>query len=718
MYIHNKKVARIAALGAFFAICCIVYIVRLGTLELSGENIGGHKSDGTTQRSVIVQAQRGQIYDREGRVLVSNSYTYDITLDYSVFPKEESERNGVIIRVLEALTAFRGYAGFSEERYPLVGEYPNLEYSESAYDTEGNTFASLVYFIEESGLRADAVAKLRKSGYSRDEAAKEFDRDPLKYVSADGLVGYMTEEYGLLLSDGDSGTRYFSDYEVELLLMIRYSMVISGFSRANDYTFIKNVPLDTITSVLEWGLDGVWYSVSATRVYEYPGYASHILGQTGPIYAEDWEYYKAQGYNMNATVGISGCELAFEEYLRGSDGIKVIVEDKNGNVVDEYMKTEAIAGRDVYLTIDIDLQIAAEDGLKDNVAYVNGLSTGTESRAGALTAIDPSNGEVLVLASYPSFDLTTLGEDYNTLAADEALPLLNRALQGTYAPGSTFKPGVALAALCEGVVGASTLVDCEGVYRYYDSYQPKCWVYNSTSSPIKMHGPINAVEALEVSCNCYFYEVGRVMGIHSLNRYSNGYGLGLSTGIELAEAVGSLAGPAYREDYHLIDWQPTDTIAAAIGQSDNAFTPLQLSSYISTVVNYGTRYRTHLLLKVVDFATGEVVYAPEAEIMSAMELPEQHVSTVIRGMERVVSEGDTVGYFMQDVPVTVAGKTGTAQVGGNQSDNGLFVCVAPSRAPEIVVSSVVERCGGGSYAALAAARVLEEYYAPSEEVVE
>lgn len=714
MYVHNKKAARILALAVFFAVCCIVYVVRMGTLELSSENIGGHKTNGTTERTVILQAVRGQIYDREGRVLVSNSYTYDITIDYSVFPKEEDKRNDIIIGVLSAMTELRGYAGYTEERYPFVGEYPNLEYSEKAYDTQTNTYSSLVYFIEESPLRADGISKLRKEGYSRAAATEEFDADPLKYVSADSIVDYMIEEYGLLLTDGDGDTRYYSDPEVDLLLKIRYGMVISGFSRANDFTFLKDVPLDTITSVLEMGFDGVWYSTSAQRVYEYPGYASHILGQTGPIYAENWEYYKAQGYNMNATVGISGCELAFEEYLRGSDGVKVIVEDRQGNVVDEYIKVEPITGKDVYLTIDMDLQIAAEDGLRDNVEYVNDIPTGADSRAGALTAVDPSSGEVLALASYPSFDLTTLGENYNTLAADKALPLLNRALQGTYAPGSTFKPGVALAAMCEGVVGSDSLIDCTGIYRYYDSYQPKCWVYNSTSSPIRMHGEINAVEALEVSCNCYFYDVGRLMGIDALNKYSNGYGLGLSTGIELAEATGILAGPRHRQDYHLIDWQPTDTIAAAIGQSDNAFTPLQLSSYISTLVNCGTRYRAHLLYRVVDFSSGETVYAPEPEILSAMELPRQYVNTVIEGMERVVSETDVVRRFMRNVPVTVAGKTGTAQIGGNQSDNGLFVCFAPSEKAEIVISSVIEKCGGGSYASMAAGRVLEAYYGEGE----
>ena len=373
------------------------------------------------------------------------------------------------------------------------------------------------------------------------------------------------------------------------------------------------------------------------------------------------------------------------------------------------MKTEPRAGQDVYLTIDIDLQITAEDALRDNVAYVNNYVSGSKSRAGALSAIDPSSGEVLVLASYPTFDLTTLNAEYASLSNDDAIPLLNRALNGTYAPGSTFKPGVALAALNENTVSAHQLVNCNGIYTYYSSYQPRCWVYNSASSSISRHGNIDVIEALRVSCNCYFYEVGRCVGIDTLNRYCRAYGLGEETGIELSEATGSLAGPNYRELNHLISWQPTDTIAASIGQSDNAFTPLQLGVYLSTLVNRGTRYSSHLLLKVTDFASGDEVYRSIPQVVDSIELSEENVDTVIEGMVQVVETNSIVKRFMKNLPVSVAGKTGTAQVGGKEADNGLFICCAPSDSPQIVISAVIERCGSGSYASMAAAEVIEKY---------
>jgi penicillin-binding protein 2 len=282
-------------------------------------------------------------------------------------------------------------------------------------------------------------------------------------------------------------------------------------------------------------------------------------------------------------------------------------------------------------------------------------------------------------------------------------------LNGLYAPGSTFKPAVTAAALSEGVVTAQTKVECAGVYTYYQSYQPKCWIYNSTSSDQRQHGFITADEALRVSCNCYYYEVGRVLGIDRMNDYCTRFGLGLPTGIELGEATGILAGPAWREATHQKDWMATDTIAAAIGQSDNAFTPMQLSTYISTLVNGGTRYGAHLLYRVTTPA-GEVVYEAQPQVLDSFTLKESHRQEILYGMEQVISSSSSISNWMRRVPVKVAGKTGTAQVGGKADDNGLFVCCAPSRQPDIVVTSVIERSGGGSYAALAASRVLEAYY--------
>ena len=706
----NPRVTRMVALGGVFMAICLVYLVIFGVMELHPDNIHGHKQDATTQRTVIVQAMRGQIYDRNGKPLVTNEYTYSLTIDYSVLPADALERNSTLLQTLDVLyTCGEGHL-FQDYRYPFAGVYPDITYSAVAEVPDSLEYNTLMAQFESSGLRNKAIRKLKSSsGMTSKQAEEAFDANPLAYIDAATLLDYFEDEYALLALDGESHEYLYTELEIDSLLHIYWGMEATGFSRANDYVMAVGVSMDTIANEKELALPGVGFSTSYERVYQYPGYASHILGQTGPIYAEDWEKYKELGYNMNAMVGISGCEAAFESYLHGQDGVKVIVEDTDGKVVNEYMKTQPVAGQDVYLTIDIDLQIAAEDGLKENVSYVYNNLGKDECKAGALTAVDPNTGEVLACASYPTYDLTTYNKNYNQLLLDSALPLTNRALNGLYAPGSTFKPAVTAAALAEGVVGISEKVECAGIYTYYQSYQPKCWIYNSQSAQ-KEHGWITADDALRVSCNCYYYEVGRRLGIARMNEYCTRLGLGCATGIELGEATGILAGPAYREASHQKEWMATDTIAAAIGQSDNAFTPMQLSMYIATLVNGGKRYSAHLLHHVKDLSQEEAVYTAEAVVLDTWQLADAYRQEILYGMEQVITSSQSINNWMKRIPVTVAGKTGTAQVGGKSDDNGLFVCCAPSRNPEIVVTSVIEKSGGGSYAALAAARVLEAYY--------
>ena len=706
---RNSHISRLWILGVAFLLVCLVYVVHLATLELNAENIGGHKQDGTVSRTVVVEAVRGQIYDRNGVPLVVNEYTYHLTMDYSVLPTDMASRNSVILQALHMLEDCGEAGKFCTYDFPFDGHYPNLTYRESASDPVSDIYDTLLDVVETNGLRREAILRIKSEKYMNTADATDlYESAPLECITAKRLVEYFVEEYELDATD-EAGKPLYSAVDVDRLIRVLWGMEAVGFSRANDYVMAEGVTMETITCEKELGIPGIGFTTDVRRVYRYPGVASHILGQTGPIYAEEWPEYKKKGYSMNAIVGKSGCEAAFEEYLRGSDGIKVIVEDKDGNIVDEYMKTEAIAGRDVYLTIDIELQMAAEEALAENIEYIRKTYGREDCEKGAIVAMEPGTGAVLAIASYPTYDLTTYNKDYESLASNPAQPLLNRALSGLYAPGSTFKPGMVVAALMEGVVTASTTLECAGTYTHYQSYQPDCWIYNS-GGPVRKHGWINAAYALQVSCNCYFYETGRLLGISKMNMYCRMFGLGDATGIELGEQTGSLAGPDHRADLHGLEWQPTDTIAAAIGQSDNAFTPLQLGVYTSTLVNGGNRYAAHLLYKVRDFSTREDVMVVAPRLISSFDLPDAHRLTVIQGMEQMVSESSSVSHYMRNVPVTVAGKTGTAQTGAGSTENGLFVCCAPSRAPEIVVVSVIERAGGGSYSAMSAGAVLEAYY--------
>ena len=707
---QRDRIRRLWVLGFLFLAVCLVYVIRLATLELRAENIRGHKQDGTTSRTVVVQAVRGQIYDRNGVPLVTNAYTYDLTMDYSVLPQENDARNEIILKALHMLEDCGEGSRFLAHDFPFDGYYPSFAYAATLGDPSSSARRTWMSVTTENGLRREAILSLKDTQHlNTSEATAAYEADPLAAVDAERLIRYFTEEYDLDATD-ESGTPLYSPADIDRLFRVLWGMEASGFSRANDYTMARNVSMDTITHEKELGLAGVGFSTTATRVYNYPGYASHILGQTGPIYAEEWEQYKEQGYAMNAMVGKSGCEAAFEAYLHGQDGVKVVVEDEDGNIVSEYMKSAPVAGQDVYLTIDIHLQIAAEEALAENVTYIQTTYGRTDCKAGAIVAMDPNNGELLALASYPSYDLTTYNRDYESLAADKALPLFNRALLGEYAPGSTFKPAMVAAALEEGIVNPSTLLECAGVYTYYDSYQPDCWIYN-TDGAVRQHGYINAAEALRVSCNCYFYEAGRRLGIDRMNHYCRLMGLGEATGIELGESTGALAGPGHRDAHPMLsDWQATDTIAAAIGQSDNAFTPLQLSVYTSALVNGGNRYAAHLLRRTRDISTGADTSVTSPQLLGSFDLSEANRLTILGGMEQVVSTSAQISGYMKGVPVSVAGKTGTAQT-GRADDNGLFVCCAPSRTPEIVVTSIIENAGGGSYSAMSAGRVLQAYYA-------
>ncbi|MBQ4111467.1 MAG: hypothetical protein IJD38_01590 [Clostridia bacterium] len=709
MPVRNQRIKRLWGLGVVFLLICAVYVVRLATLELSSENIGGHRQDGTTERTVVVQAVRGQIYDRNGVPLVTNAYTYNLTMDYSVLPADMTSRNTAILQALHMLETCGEVGRFCTYDFPFEGYYPSYTYRSTLSDPVSDTFDTFSDVVTTNGLRREAILRIKsEKRMNTADATDYYEADPSGSITAERLTAYFVKEYELD-ARSEGGTPLYSNADIDRLIRVLWGMEAVGFSRANDYVLAENVTMETVTHEKELGIPGIGFSTEATRVYAFPGYASHILGQTGPIYAEEWSYYKELGYAMNAIVGKSGCEAAFEEYLHGQDGIKVVVEDAHGNTVREYMKTEPVAGKDVYLTIDIHLQIAAEEALKKNINHIRSTYNRDDCKAGAILAMDPGSGAVLAIASYPTYDLTTYNRDYHTLLADEALPLFNRALSGLYAPGSTFKPAMVAAALTEGIITSSTKLECAGTYTYYQSYQPDCWIHNSTGA-IRQHGWINAAEALRVSCNCYFYETGRLLGINNMNLYCRLMGLGESTGIELGEQTGSLAGPDHRADLHGLDWQPTDTIAAAIGQSDNAFTPLQLGVYLSTLVNGGNRYAAHLLLKVRDFSTRTDVFVTETKPLNTFSLADSHRLTVIEGMEQMVATSAEVSRYMRNVPVTVAGKTGTAQTGSKSTENGLFICCAPSRNPEIVVVSVIERAGGGSYSAMSAGEVLEAYY--------
>ncbi len=687
---QRKHAWRYLAIAVFFCLVCVIYLGRLFYIQIAGKDAG--YGEGTTVRTVTVQAVRGHIYDRNGKPIVTNSYSYDLKLDYTAFSSMSAVRgNEVCLTLLDLLSAGGEGDKHTESFFPFEGAYPY--YSWSAAVTAGD---SLEYY------RLQRV--LSDLNFEADTSPKT-------------LVEYYVDTYDLLATDS-KGVRRFNDDEIDRLLRLRYDMDALRFGVASDYTVARDVSLSLMTSVKEQGFGGVTFLGNVKRVYAYPGYASHIIGAVGPIYAEEWEYYNEQGYQMNAVVGKSGCELAFEEYLHGSDGKLRIEEDSVGNIISVTVIKEPIPGNDVYLTIDMDLQMAAEDGLAENVEFVSNRSQGILTMgggcdAGAAVAMDPDTFEVLAMASYPTYDMTTYNLLYNELLEREDNPLQNRAIEEIYSPGSTYKLGVAAAGLLSDEAGITTssIIKCDGVYDRL--HHPKCSTQDRHSS-----GFLNVVEAIADSCNCFFYELGYRMGIDRLNEYMSAFGFGQPTGIELyGESKGILAGPSYRQEIHGELWAVGDVLSAAIGQSDNKATPLQLACYLATLSNGGTRYRAQLLKEVRSPLQEAPVFSylqSEEDVLSRIEIPQAALDAILQGMREMVTTHDRANRNFASVPVKVGGKTGTAQnsasLSGTGSENALFVCAAPYDDPEIVLSVVLEEGYIGEYASLTAARILERYY--------
>ena len=684
----NNRTHTLRYLGivTLFCLICVIYLGRLFFIQISGRE-NEYKADITT-REVTVQAVRGEIYDRNGVKLVANRYSYDLSFAHSQFYSLSlQERNTVCLSVQNAL-AKRGGEGVREQKFFLFdGTYPNYTYNADTLDGDSIRAYRLKRVLSDVGLKADATAT--------------------------ELRDYYTDTYDLLQLD-NNGSRRFSDAEVDTLIRLYYDIDAVRFRSSGEYVLCQGVDMSLMTYIKEQNIKAVNFTVNVAREYCYPGYASHIIGLVGPIYSEEWGYYNELGYQMNAIVGKSGCEAAFENYLHGTDGKIRIKEDKNGNVTEVEVLTQAVAGNDVYLTIDINLQIAAEDGLAENVDYVTAQSLGLAENgalceAGAAVAMNPNTFEVLAIASYPTYDLTTYNADYNVLLQDPARPLTNRAIDGFYAPGSTLKLGMAAIALQNGALTQSEYITCTG--RYHNTIG--CSTYADTHS----WGSIRVVDAIAYSCNSFFCELGNRLGIQTMERDLAKFGLGESTGLELGGGSGILAGPTYRGEIQSSEqWQPGMTWGAAIGQSDHQLSPIQMATYIATLCNGGTRYTAHLLHSVYRFGSDEpsfVFEQSEETVLSRIEIDQSDLDTVFAGMKKMITETSFTNRWIAnngDIPVTVGGKTGTAQRGGDNPDNALFVAAAPYNNPDIVISVVLENGAHGYYSAITAARILEAYY--------
>ena len=440
---------------------------------------------------------------------------------------------------------------------------------------------------------------------------------------------------------------------------------------------------------------------AARGVRSWPGgmLLPHALGLTGPITAAQWPAAKARGRAMDAVIGQSGLEAAYDDLLRGQDGRVLINTGFDGAVRRTAQLRQAVPGAALVLTVDSSLQKTLQDAL---ILQIHTLQTtkaagaGRECRAGAAVVVDVKTGGILAAASVPGFDLNACRADYTALAADAAAPLLDRTAQGLYAPGSAFKPAVAAAALTAGIDPAAT-VNCTGRYGFYSGYQPGCLQYGHS-------GPVDLRTALEHSCNIFFYDVGRRLGVDTFSAMAQQLGLAAPTGVEVAEARGRLT---WSSDGN---YQAGLTLMAAIGQGNTAVTPLQLAAYAATLANYGQRHALHYADRAVSAATGETLwqYTPT---FTAVPGGEAVFGPIRDGMKRMAQ----TTRVLREAPVVCAAKTGSPQLadtlpGGSHHVNSVLIGYAPADDPQIAVAVVLEYGGGGANAAPILRAVLDAVF--------
>lgn len=675
----RKQFSRRSRIVHFLLAC--IFLVFLGTLYNLQVVQGAYYREQSTKKianTETVQAARGELFDRYGRPLVTNRASYQVTLNTQRMG-DTQKRNSTLLELLEVC---REQGQTWNDTLPITQTAPFAFTTETPFQVEQSNG-------EVSETRLFKLSKtLRLKGITADSTAEETVTALRTYFEVDEAVG---EEEGRALV----GVLY------ELFLRSK-DIVRTG------YIFTEDVDIEFITAVKERGLSGVKIDTVTVREYATAS-AAHLLGQVGSITAETWDTYREKGYSMNDTVGIDGVERAFEERLRGTSGTKDVELNQNDKVVGESWHVDSETGEtlspkpgdNLMLTVDLRLQEVVEEALARHVP------TMTDETEGAACVITDMTGGVLACASYPTFDPATYRKDYNDLASDPLKPMLNRALQGLYAPGSTFKMVVAAGALEEGAITRTEKILDTGRYKHYERIedQPMCWYYRQYGNT---HGYVNVSEAIRDSCNVFFYETGLRLGIEKIDEYAARFGLGETTGLELYEEAGEVAGPEASER-HGQTWYEGDTMYAAIGQGNTKVTPIQLANYVATLVNGGHHYATHLLKTVKSNDFSQVIEEYQPVLKDDIGLDEDNLAAIKKGMGMVASEGSAAWYF-KDLPVKVGAKTGTAQVSRNSEAHAILVAFAPYDDPEIAISIVVEHGGSGTAVAEIAAEILNSYF--------
>ncbi len=673
---RKTVVRRMMGLIAIAGVLIGLYGFRLIFLQLVNGDSFKSQATNTTDYKFTVTAARGDIVDSKGTRIASSTTGYNVVLNKLLMGDEDLDT---------MLQKIVGLLEKNDERWNdtlLIGQ-PDAagNYSFTA-DSENTTEQRALATMKENlGLQ--------------------------QYATANDVMEKLVEDYDLSA---------FPLYWQRILGGIHYEMQLQAFSNVNNFIMAENVSEATVATIKEnsLSLPGVEIVETSTRSYEQGTVLPHVLGRVGKITAEKWKVtdengqvtypLREKGYNMNDIIGISGLESAYEDELRGKDGVETITRNSDGVIVNTALTTVPEPGHTVQLTIDSDFQKAVDQALASNVQMISKAygTDGARANAGAVVVLDVKTGGVLAASNYPSFDQNLYSSQYSEYSADENMPLFNRALQGLYTPGSTYKPSVAVAALDTGLINRYSTVLCNGVYTYYKDYHPKCTRHGHS-------GNIDVVTAIKWSCNIFFYDVGRRLTSDVYDSYAYKLGLGQRTGVEVSEALGHLTTKNDSNYTESLDVQ------AAIGQGNTAVTPIQLATYAATLANRGTRYRTHFVKAILDSNTGKTLQETQPEVVEVIEDKGETFDLVKEGM---IGVSQTIP-ALASYPYTIACKTGSPQrsesyyVGSTLKHytNATMIAYGPAEDPQIAIGIVVEYGGAGARTGQLVADIFNAYFA-------
>lgn len=666
---------RILALVLGILAIFVVFGVQLVNWQLVHGAQYREQADSTNIYTVKTDASRGEILDTNGVSLAVNETGYKV-----VFNKLYVTKGTLNTSILQLVALFQSRNEEWIDNFPIV------------VDANGN----FAFKQDDGDGTVDSAISLMKSDYRLQQ-----------YATAEECVNLMASEQWYDCEN-------YNNNDKRAILAVRYNMAKTGYNNENKYTFAEGISNEMLAIVSENSqkLPGVSVETYSERKYAHGDLATNVVGYIWSIDPDTYEEKKDTGdYQLDSKIGIEGIEAALEDKLVGHRGEQLVEVTPNGTIVSETEKTPATSGNTVYLTIDARLQKIALDVLKENVEAAQKEESNGSQCTGSVVMLDVSDFSILCAQSYPNYNLDQYMNDPQyrenlLLNKDGKSAMWNRCFWQGYAIGSTMKPAVALAALQEGVIDASTQFRCG--YTYYNDDMPDF-------HPLCMgtHGYLNVIDALTMSCNIFFYDTGYQLGISNMNLYQRKLGLGVPTGVEIYESDGTLAGPDERQD-----WYGGDTIMAAIGQSDNLITPVQLATYAATIANNGTRLRTHVVDKITDYSRQTVLEETQPEVVEENVFDQEVLDTVKSAMRNVVTSPSGTGYYSYgSYEIPIAAKTGTAQTYLPNSnkydiDNISLIAYAPYDDPQIAIAVFIEHGGKSVYAANVAKAIMDGYFHP------